>query len=170
MRVRTTDRLLRLYPPAWRERYGDEFAALLRAERQTPWLMLDVLFGAVDAWMRPAARLRNGTASGDQTIMSRLARSCEANRTPFAPRDAILGAAVIVGGTAALKLLGHAIEGAGGGFARPGHEIALFAFPVAMLLSLPATWLKGRSRGLQVSLIGSLLVVFALMAALVPGG
>jgi len=169
MRTRTIDRLLCLYPPAWRKRYGDEFAALLGAERKTPWLMLDVLFGAMDAWVRPAARHLTAAASGDRTIMSRLARSCEANRTPLTTRDALLGAAVIVGGTAALKLLGTALEGAGDGLARLGHEIALFAFPVSMLLSLPATWLKGRSRGLQVSLIGSVLVVFALMAVLVPG-
>jgi hypothetical protein len=41
--------LLRMYPRAWRERYGDEFLALLASEPQTPRLVLDVLAGALDA-------------------------------------------------------------------------------------------------------------------------
>lgn len=41
--------LLRLYPAAWRARYGDEFAALLGHLRPTPLALLDLLLGALDA-------------------------------------------------------------------------------------------------------------------------
>jgi hypothetical protein len=41
--------LLRMYPRAWRERYGEEFLELLSGERPTPRLVLDVLAGALDA-------------------------------------------------------------------------------------------------------------------------
>ncbi|HKV83453.1 MAG TPA: hypothetical protein VJN88_02785 [Ktedonobacterales bacterium] len=41
--------LLRLYPIAWRARYGDEFAALLEARPMTPRIVLDVMTGALDA-------------------------------------------------------------------------------------------------------------------------
>lgn len=40
---------LRLYPPAWRARYGDEFAALLEQQRVTPLVAFDLLLGALDA-------------------------------------------------------------------------------------------------------------------------
>jgi hypothetical protein len=39
--------LLRLYPRAWRERYGDEFAALITAEGLRPRVLLDVLRSAL---------------------------------------------------------------------------------------------------------------------------
>jgi hypothetical protein len=41
--------MLRLYPRAWRERYGAEVAALLDHHRASPWTVLDVALGAVDA-------------------------------------------------------------------------------------------------------------------------
>lgn len=46
-------RLLRLYPSAWRARYGDELAALLDACPFTPFVLLDVLLGALDAHLHP---------------------------------------------------------------------------------------------------------------------
>ncbi len=44
--------LVRLYPPAWRERYEDEFLAVLEERRITPSVVLDICRGAVDAWLR----------------------------------------------------------------------------------------------------------------------
>lgn len=41
--------LLRLYPAAWRARYGEEFAALLEDQPLTPRIALDTLLGALDA-------------------------------------------------------------------------------------------------------------------------
>lgn len=46
--------LLRLYPPAWRERYGDEMTSLLES-RPLGWSdRVDLATGAVDAWLHPA--------------------------------------------------------------------------------------------------------------------
>ncbi|MEX2272209.1 MAG: hypothetical protein WD690_12090 [Vicinamibacterales bacterium] len=47
--------LLRLYPRPWRERYGDEFVALLEKEGTGPRVVLNVMAGAFDAWMSPNA-------------------------------------------------------------------------------------------------------------------
>lgn len=47
--TRWAQRLLRLYPRAWRERYGDEVAAVLTQHRVSLWTVLDVLLGACDA-------------------------------------------------------------------------------------------------------------------------
>ncbi|HET6744921.1 MAG TPA: hypothetical protein VFH90_03635 [Candidatus Limnocylindria bacterium] len=42
-------RLVRLYPAAWRERYGDELTALLEERPAGPFDVLDLLLGAIDA-------------------------------------------------------------------------------------------------------------------------
>lgn len=45
--------LLRLYPRAWRERYGDELAALLEDQPATLHDRIDLIRGAVDARLHP---------------------------------------------------------------------------------------------------------------------
>jgi hypothetical protein len=44
-------RLIRLYPAAWRERYGAELAALLEERPPTVADRLDIVRGAIDAWL-----------------------------------------------------------------------------------------------------------------------
>lgn len=54
--------LLRLYPRAWRDRYEDEFAALLE---QCPFSLgdlFDIIVGAIDARMHPCVPLQGGIA------------------------------------------------------------------------------------------------------------
>jgi hypothetical protein len=46
-------RVLRLYPSSWRARYGDEFAALLEEYPLTPFALLDIVVGALDAHLTP---------------------------------------------------------------------------------------------------------------------
>jgi hypothetical protein len=45
--------MLRLYPRAWRERYGEEFAALLEEYPLTPFAYGDIFLGALDAHLKP---------------------------------------------------------------------------------------------------------------------
>ncbi len=71
--------LLRLYPAAWRKRYGDEFAALLEDVRPTPLALLDVLLGALDAHLH-ADLLPGGVLS----MTSRLRSSAIAAFCAFA--------------------------------------------------------------------------------------
>ncbi|MET9018501.1 hypothetical protein ABZV93_00810 [Actinopolymorpha sp. NPDC004070] len=51
-----------LYPPAWRERYGEEFVALLEDTGVHLRQVLDVLPAAASAWIRPAAHLHDRAA------------------------------------------------------------------------------------------------------------
>jgi DNA-binding PadR family transcriptional regulator len=48
--------ILRLYPPAWRERYEAEMVALLEQHQITFWTVLDLLVGALDARLDPHYR------------------------------------------------------------------------------------------------------------------
>lgn len=57
------NRLLRLYPAAWRERYGDELIALLDDHPATISDHLDLIRGALDARLHPQVR---GAATPDK--------------------------------------------------------------------------------------------------------
>jgi hypothetical protein len=112
--------LLRLYPRAWRARYGEEFAALLAETRLSPFVVCDVLLGALDAHLRPdlapkgvfsmASRLRTsavtifcayiafviaGLALNGFTDDTRLVRIRDAHVELAAPWYFIMGAAVL---------------------------------------------------------------------------
>jgi hypothetical protein len=63
--------LLRLYPVAWRERYGDEFAALLDLAPLSLWTVLDIVLGALDARLFS----RNWRLAPMTTLTQRLRRS-----------------------------------------------------------------------------------------------
>jgi hypothetical protein len=61
--------LLWLYPRRWRRRYGDEFLALVEERGFSAALVLDVLRGALDAWLHPefgAARAPAGAAAAER--------------------------------------------------------------------------------------------------------
>jgi hypothetical protein len=47
------NRLVALYPAAWRARYGDEFEALLATRPRSPREWVDIVRGAADAHLRP---------------------------------------------------------------------------------------------------------------------
>lgn len=64
-------RLLRLYPRAWRERYGEEVTLIVAQRRITFWTLLDVALGAVDA------HIHSDLLPGRLLSMSQRTRSSE---------------------------------------------------------------------------------------------
>jgi hypothetical protein len=48
--------LIRLYPAAWRERYGDEFEAVLEERPLGPFDVADIVLGAIDARLHMRTR------------------------------------------------------------------------------------------------------------------
>ena len=65
--VSTVPLLLRLYPAAWRERYGDEFAELLASRPPKLRDRVDIVAGAIDARLHPQV----GQAAADEVPMRR---------------------------------------------------------------------------------------------------
>lgn len=53
-------RLVVLFPRSWRQRYGEEFEALLEETGLSPRDLLDVLHGVWDARVRPQPHLDTG--------------------------------------------------------------------------------------------------------------
>lgn len=59
--MRRLERLLAgLYPRAWRERYEEEFVAMLEQRPASVSDLVDVAFGVLDAWVRPQVASEGG--------------------------------------------------------------------------------------------------------------
>ena len=163
--------LLRLYPRAWRSRYGDEFAELLDSEPVSLSLVIDVLFGAVDARVRPQASVHTAQAreqpqpGGGTMVEKILELRCVGYGPNVTRRDQWAAVIVMLGGTVVLTLVWMAAH------VRFGDNpyvdaFSLVPFLTAMLLSMPLTYLKGRPAVSQAVFVGAsvlVLVAFSLL-------
>src|SRR5687767_15962280 len=87
--------LLRLYPRAWRERYGEELSAQLEAQRPLRiGVVADLVRGAFDAHLHPLRR-------DNSTLRS----SHMSDRGAIAARAAVVWSPVAAVGAAAVLLL-----------------------------------------------------------------
>lgn len=107
--------LIRLYPAAWRKRYGDEFAALLDEGHLSPFDAIDIAFGAFDARLRPRD----------------LAFDVAPRRKHFM-NGRIGGIGAIVGGGLLLLMMGIGI------WVPDSEPAAVYLYPVAALALLTA--------------------------------
>ena len=87
--------LLRLYPRAWRERYGEELSAQLEAQRPLRiGVVADLVRGALDAHLHPLRRDKSAIRS-----------SYISDRRSIAARAAVVWSPVAAVGAAAVLLL-----------------------------------------------------------------
>jgi hypothetical protein len=106
----SAERLIRLYPPAWRKRYGAEFLAMLGTDRLGAPHTFDIVMAAIDAWL--SADVRNATreghlvASGGRTMTLQSLMACGRAQRGVTPRDGLFGAGVMLGVTAVMSVLG----------------------------------------------------------------
>ena len=111
--------LLRLYPPRWRARYGDEFVAVLEERPLGPFDVADVLLGALDAHLH----LR-GLGAASQHAKG------------FAMSLRIGGYAAILGGVLWLYVLAANAINDGAEAGAPMIGVAIVAATVATLVAL----------------------------------
>jgi len=156
--------LLRLYPRAWRERYGQEFLALLGEGPLSPAEWLDVMRGAMDAWLSgesgAAAAPAPVAANGGRTMRLKALMACERRTAPVTVADGLLGAGVMVG-LSLLLLLARRI-----GWPDGGKALAGLSFPMALVVSMPFWLMKGTPRRVQAAIIGGTLTILALIGVL----
>ena len=93
-------RLLWLYPPAWRARYGDEFREIVGSRRASLGVVIDIVAGAVDAWLQPQSIVAAGQIQ-ENTMAATLMKRCAAGSN-LSIREPRIGAAIMLGGTLAL--------------------------------------------------------------------
>jgi hypothetical protein len=162
--------LLKLYPPRWRQRYGEEFAALIASQRFSFFTVLDIIGGAIDAWTRPQSHLAPRTApqsQGETIMLAKLMRlRCACHGPQPTTADAVKGAGVVIGGSALSVLAATWMQRQS---VDPVFTDTLMqgGWLIAFVLSLPFTTLKGWPARIQVIFIGILLTV---VVALVFGG
>jgi len=145
--------LLRLYPRAWRDRYLDELSALLAERPPSSRDRLDLLGGALDAWLHP--QVVAATQDDDRQPLVRpvgtaalaalggalwIAGGVVQNGTRFDPglgyKEASAGFPLIVVGAfiTALAAIAFAWGGSDGRATLRRAAVAMFAF--ALLLSM----------------------------------
>jgi hypothetical protein len=99
--------LIRLYPRRWRERYGEEFEALVADRPLGARQVLDILFGALDARLvsqPPWTGAAGEPAGGGGHVMRILTSGC---RGPELSRGEQLRGAVLTGASVILVSAGY---------------------------------------------------------------
>jgi hypothetical protein len=162
------ERLLRLYPRAWRDRYGEELLALLGSGSLGARQVIDLIAGAIDAWLssdvRRATRDAPASAQGGNLMLESLKASCAGSGPRITRRDGLIGAAVLIGTTILFSLAGTAARRLG--FEATGEVLLHLAFPGSVALSLPFTVLKGTPWRAQVAFIAVLFLLLVLAGLL----
>jgi hypothetical protein len=155
------ERLLRLYPRAWRDRYGEEFLAMAETAPIRPREVVDIVSGAIDAWLSSEVRrmtMASGVArpgGGPMTLKALLA--CERKATGVTPRDGLIGAAVML--AVSWLLATAAVYAKQEGLMDLGAFLGGLAFPVSLTISMPFWLMRGAPRAAQAAIVGTTLVL-----------
>ena len=99
--------LIRLYPRAWRRRYGRELAELIATQPASFGTAIDLVAGAIDAWLNPqsstAATAADAKGAGSM-ISKTLQLRCAGHGPIVTSADKRKAAAVVLGGTLVLVI------------------------------------------------------------------
>jgi len=159
-----SDNLLRLYPRAWRERYGEEFLALLDDRPLSLKHVFDVVAGAADArlagWRSALAPARSESQGGAE-VLETLKLACQ-NPYPVTTRHYVVGTAVMLGLTAVFTLIGVGLDKTG--HVALGQFVMWFAFFVGLQAMMLFTFLRGQPARVQAVLtVGPLVLVAGIL-------
>ena len=170
--------LLKLYPPGWRRRYGRELADLIGAQRFSIGTIIDLLAGAIDAWIyTQTAALRLGpfgprsgqapvraapAAEGDDNMLAKMMKfRCAGYGPSVTAVDQWKSLGVTLGLTVVLTLGWMWLH------LRVGDNpyvdsLSLMPFLAALFVGMRYTYLKGRSATTQaVFVVGNLVLLTA---------
>lgn len=137
--------LIRLYPAAWRARYGAEFEELLAARPPSRRDLLDIVLAAVDARLSP------------QVASARIARHARVS-------DRLAGAAALAGGLvwSATYLIGWLVRAEG------DLSLPILVALALMLLSLPGTYVRPYARPVALAAVAVVASFALLLAEVLP--
>jgi hypothetical protein len=147
--------LIRLYPPAWRRRYGDELAELLETQPFSLRTSIDLIAGAIDAWVHPQASTSVvADAKGGESMLPKMLQLRGFGQGPqYTPADSLKAAAVtIIGALLGVPVIYWARQTYG-----PNSLLETFAVTywlIPMLFGVSFTELKGRSLLVKALFIG----------------
>jgi hypothetical protein len=156
--------LLALYPPSWRRRYGDELRALIGEQAFSFHVAIDLIAGAIDAWLEPQKiPIQSDRREEGVTMIGTMMKlSCAGAGARVTREDAWKSAAVSLGGTLLLTAIWMTLH------IRLGDRtyvdaFSAMAFLVPYLFSMRYTSLKGRSPRTQSIFIGGMILMLTLI-------
>lgn len=156
MNDRTAARLVRLYPRAWRTKYGGEFMHVLTAQPMTLRLVADVIGGAIDARLRRPPRAGH---EGD-VMTAGLLKRCARGGPQLTTAEAWRAAAILIG--ASLVFSGLYIWAK---VTLPNKELVdafgIMAYPAALMVTMPFYYMKEATRAAKVFAVLVSLVMLA---------
>ncbi len=158
--------MLRLYPAPWRERYGEEFSAVLASQRASPRLVLDVLAGAIDARLYPQIQHSNSTQSqGDDKMTIAMLQRCAAGGPKLSPSERRTASRYARGSALAIAILYLVLTKLYR--EAPAVQAVIYAgIFSSSIVYRQAAYLRNRSRLTQISLMGGgLLAMYLFMLA-----
>ncbi|MEO6214126.1 MAG: hypothetical protein ABIP65_10915 [Vicinamibacterales bacterium] len=164
-----TSALIRLYPRAWRERYGEEMHALLDGQKPSLRTWTDLVAGAIDARVHPQRVMAASIPQEGATTMTMVKASWCA-QAGVSTQDQRRSAAWMVGGTAGLMIFAIALQLKIG--SNSLSESLIYAgFPASLMLSSECTYLRRYSQSARrvISIGGAIFVVLVVWAATVIG-
>jgi hypothetical protein len=159
--------LIKLYPPAWRRRYGSELAELIATQPASFRTTVDLLAGAVDAWLNPQSStvVTAANAKGAGAMLPRMLQLKSCGYGPEVTKaDSLKAGAVMIGGSLALALV---VTVAIARYGKNAYFDSLLAMGwlLPFLFSQHYTTYKGRPARVQAVLIGGP-AVFVMAVAL----
>lgn len=162
--------LIRLYPAAWRQRYGEEFALALGEHRASPGMIIDVVGGAVDAWLHPEFRKQDlstqKTLQGEDTMTNAMIKRCAVGGPKLSQREQLTAGIWTAAGMLTLSAIYVVLRKLYHGI--PAVEaLGYTAMPGSYVLYLQMAYLRNRPFATQASIVvgvlGSLyLALFAI--------
>lgn len=163
-----TSALVRLYPRAWRQRYGPEMRELLASEKPSLRTYADLLAGAVDARMNPQMPLAQ--RAGRKQGADQMARILRCSPAGVSVADQWRSAGWMIGGSLVLTAISTVLQQQVGRNAL-SEGLLYSAFPASLMLSSECTYLKRYSPAARavMSIGGALLVVGMMWAAVAIG-
>jgi hypothetical protein len=161
--VATAEQLLRLYPRAWRARYGGEFLETAGADRLSAQQIIDITMGAIDAWLSSDVRRATGAPakSGGTPMTAKAVLRCSESRLRMTTRDGLISAAVLLATTLLLSVAG--IWTNRSGYHETGEVLKGLAFPVSLLVSMPFGIMKGQPWRAQAFVLGVTLAILVVI-------
>ena len=151
--------MVKLYPAAWRERYGEEFATVLAAQPMSLGLVMDVIGGAVDARLHPQPSMAQTSRTNGDEMTSAMFQRCMAGGPKLSTREqkaasiAMIASALVM---AVLYIVLRKIYHAAPAVEAVGYS----SFPAISLIYAQAAYLRKRPWFTQV------LIVFAGFASM----
>ncbi len=154
--------MLRLYPRAWRRRYGAEMEELVASEGRSFRLFLDLLAGAIDARLDPQP-IPSTTPSTRETPVSSILRLCATSG--FSAADRRRSVAWMIGASLGFVAIGVGLQLL---FDRTvlSQTFIYAAYPMALVLAGRSTYLKQYSGTARMLItLAGVLGMFALILA-----